>query len=76
MADPLLDAQAVAEILGLPVDHVYKLAREGRVPHLRFGRTLRFRAEAITRWLEETERGTGGRAGSPTRGAEQRKPLA
>lgn len=37
------------------VDHIYKLAREQRIPHLRFGRALRFRTEAITRWLEEEE---------------------
>jgi excisionase family DNA binding protein len=41
----------------VPVDHVYKLAREQRIPHLKFGRSLRFRFEAITRWLEDDERG-------------------
>jgi hypothetical protein len=30
-----------------------------RIPHLRFGRTYRFRAEAIERWLKEEERGNG-----------------
>ena len=38
-----------------------QLAREGRVPHLRLGRTLRFRAEAIDEWLREQERGHGAR---------------
>jgi excisionase family DNA binding protein len=54
----LLDAVQVAEMLGMRVDYVYTLARQDRIPHLRFGRTLRFRAEAIDRWLEESERGT------------------
>jgi excisionase family DNA binding protein len=54
----LLDAGQVAEKLAMQKDYVYALARENRIPHLRFGRTLRFRAEAIDRWLEESERGT------------------
>lgn len=59
MADRLLRAEDVAERLQLRIDHIYKLAREGQIPHLRFGRTLRFRSEAINRWLEEEERGNG-----------------
>jgi excisionase family DNA binding protein len=61
MADRLLDAEQVADLLGLRVDHIYKLARQGRIPHLRFGRVLRFRVESIDRWLEEQERGSNGR---------------
>jgi excisionase family DNA binding protein len=45
----------VAELLGMRVDFIYRLARRGEIPHLRFGRTLRFRSEAINRWLEERE---------------------
>jgi excisionase family DNA binding protein len=56
----LLDAGQVAERLQMRVDFVYALARQERIPHLRFGRTLRFRAEAIDRWLEESERGSLG----------------
>ena len=59
MADRLLRAEDVAERLQLRVDHIYKLAREGQIPHLRFGRSLRFRSEAITRWLEEQEQSNG-----------------
>jgi excisionase family DNA binding protein len=55
----LLTAPQVSEVLALPVDHVYRLVREGRIPHLRFGRTVRFRAEAVQRWLEAEERGNG-----------------
>ena len=59
MADPLLRAEDVAERLGMTTDFIYRLAREGRIPHLRFGRSLRFRSEAITRWLEEQEQSNG-----------------
>ena len=55
MAEPLLDAPQVAEILGMRVDFIYALARRGEIPHLRFGRTLRFRAEAIETWLRDQE---------------------
>jgi excisionase family DNA binding protein len=58
---PLLDAPKVAELIGMRVDYVYALARREEIPYLKFGRTLRFRAEAITRWLEEQERGNGRR---------------
>jgi excisionase family DNA binding protein len=61
VSDRLLTAEDVAQILGMRTDFIYRLAREGRIPHLRFGRTLRFRAEAIETWLEEQERGNGRR---------------
>lgn len=57
-APQLLDAEQVAEIIGMRVEHVYALSRRGQIPHLRFGRTLRFRAEAIDAWLRAAERGT------------------
>lgn len=58
VADRLLSAPEVAERLQLTTDFVYALARRGEIPHLRFGRTLRFRAEAIDQWLRESEQAT------------------
>lgn len=55
MTDRLLTAEDVAEILGMRVDFIYALARRGEIPHLRFGRTLRFRGEALDTWLREQE---------------------
>lgn len=60
----LLNAEDIAEMLGMRVDYVYALTRRGAIPHLRFGRTLRFRAEAIEAWLEELE-SDGGQARPP-----------
>jgi excisionase family DNA binding protein len=57
-AGRLLTADEVAEIIGMRVDYVYALSRRGQIPHLRFGRTLRFRAEAIEAWLGAAERGS------------------
>lgn len=54
----LLTAEEVAEIIGMRVDYVYALSRRNQIPHLRFGRTLRFRADAIQAWLRAAERGT------------------
>lgn len=55
----LLTAEEVAEIIGMRVDYVYALTRRQQIPHLRFGRTLRFRSEAIEAWLRASERGSG-----------------
>ena len=51
----LLNAEDVAEIIGMRVDYVYALTRRDAIPYLRFGRTLRFREEAIEAWLEKLE---------------------
>jgi excisionase family DNA binding protein len=40
-------------------EFVYKLAREGRIPHLRLGRSVRFRGEALQRWIEQEEAANG-----------------
>jgi len=62
----LLTAEDIAEMLGMRVDYVYALTRRDAIPHLRFGRTLRFRPEAIEGWLEELE--AAGGQGRPSRG--------
>ena len=62
MTDRLLKVSEVAELLQLRTDRVYALTRAGEIPCLRFGRTLRFRAEAIERWLEEQEQTNNGRS--------------
>jgi excisionase family DNA binding protein len=61
MSVRLLTAEDVAELIGMTTDFVYALTRRDQIPHLRFGRTVRYRPEAITRWLEEQERGNGRR---------------
>jgi excisionase family DNA binding protein len=62
MTGRLLRAEDVAELIGMRVDFVYAACRRGEIPHLRFGRTLRFRAEAIEEWLREQERSSNGKA--------------
>jgi excisionase family DNA binding protein len=53
----LLEAEEVARYLGMRTDWVYREVRVGRLPHIRLGRTLRFRRESIDAWLESRERG-------------------
>ena len=39
---------------------VYSEVRAGRLPHVRLGRYIRFRADAIDSWIEQIERGGAG----------------
>jgi len=54
----LLDADAVAATLGVSKDWIYAEVRAGRIPHLRLGRNVRFRAQSIDHWIAELETGS------------------
>lgn len=52
----LLGAEEVALVLGVPTGFVYALARRGELPTVRIGeRYVRFRSEALERWITEQE---------------------
>ena len=51
----LLTAEEVAYLLGMGVDWVYAQTRKGRIPHIRLGRSVRYRRQAILDWLEKKE---------------------
>lgn len=51
----LLQPTEVAERLGVPTSWVYAEARAGRIPHVRLGRYVRFRADAIDEWVAALE---------------------
>jgi excisionase family DNA binding protein len=53
----LLTADDVAELLGVGKDWLYAEVRANRIPHVRLGRSVRFRAESIEQWIRELERG-------------------
>lgn len=38
-------------------DWVYEQTRKGRIPHIRLGRSVRYRRTAILAWLERIEDG-------------------
>jgi excisionase family DNA binding protein len=52
----LLTAAEVAERLCVTPGWVYAATRANRLPHVRLGRYVRFRADAIDRWLADLER--------------------
>ncbi|HEY6638602.1 MAG TPA: helix-turn-helix domain-containing protein [Solirubrobacterales bacterium] len=56
MADRLLDADQVAQILGVPKSWVYAASRKGELPTVTLGRYRRYRREAVESWIEGQER--------------------
>jgi excisionase family DNA binding protein len=48
--EPLWDALEVARRLGIHRTRLYHLVRQGRIPHLRVGRLVRFDPKAIRIW--------------------------
>jgi excisionase family DNA binding protein len=57
VSDRLLNADDVAALTGLKRNWVYAETRAGRIPHIKLGRTYRYRRESIERWLTAIERG-------------------
>jgi excisionase family DNA binding protein len=51
----LLTTVEVAALLGVRTSWVYDRARNGGIPHVRLGRHVRFRLEAVEAWIEELE---------------------
>jgi excisionase family DNA binding protein len=52
---PLLTADDVAQMLRVKRSWVYAAARQDQIPHVRLGRYIRFREEAVERWLAGRE---------------------
>lgn len=55
MSGPLLKADQVAKLLGVPTSWVYEQSRKGSIPTVALGRYRRYRAEAIAEWVKEHE---------------------
>jgi excisionase family DNA binding protein len=53
----LLSIDRVAELLGTSPRHIRRLVAQRRIPHHKVGGLVRFRVEAIERWLADNERG-------------------
>lgn len=53
----LLDADDVAAALGVSRDWIYAEVRAGRIPHVRLGRNVRFRSQAVEDWIAGLESG-------------------
>ena len=59
MTDRLLTAAEVAELLSVPKSWPLEQARADAIPHVRIGRYVRFRREAVLAWVDGLERGGG-----------------
>lgn len=51
--DSLLTVAEAAQRLTISAKKLYRLAAQGRIPHVRLGRSLRFRRADLDRWLEQ-----------------------
>lgn len=52
----LVDANAIAEYLGVSYQTVCRWAGERRIPSVKIGGALRFKMSAIEHWVSENER--------------------
>jgi excisionase family DNA binding protein len=55
--DRLLTAPEVAELLAVPERWVRDHSRSGLIPHIRLGRYVRYRSDAVLAWIGEQEHG-------------------
>ena len=51
--DEALDAQEVAELLGVSQKKIYRLAASGVLPSFRIGKAIRFDAQDLAEWLRK-----------------------
>jgi excisionase family DNA binding protein len=59
---PLIDAKAAGQLLGVPHTWLLAQARAGRIPHHRLGHYVRFSADDLKQWLQDTRIGDGCRS--------------
>jgi excisionase family DNA binding protein len=58
----LVDAAAVAELLGVPVSWVREQTRSGFLPHVQLGRYVRYRLSVVEVWIAEQSKAGQARA--------------
>lgn len=58
-ADRLLEADEVAELLGVPVRWVREHTRSGSIPHVPLGRYVRYDRGDVLAWVESLKTGGG-----------------
>jgi excisionase family DNA binding protein len=50
--EPLLDADQVAELLGVKASEVYAQARAGKIPSVKLGKYRKFSPPQLKKWLD------------------------
>lgn len=66
-ADTLLTAEEVAALLQVTCAWVYAQTRRHRIPHLRLGRYVRYRREALDAWIRQVELSSTSPVSAPAR---------
>jgi hypothetical protein len=66
---PLLDAHAAGALLGVPATWMLAEARADRIPHIRFGRYVRYDATELEAWWRARARGPWRDRGAASRAA-------
>ena len=49
-----LTAKDIADKIGCTVQHIYKMAEKGKIPHYRIGAFIRFPADVIETYILKT----------------------
>jgi len=54
---PLLDAEGAAELLGLSVSKIREMCTKDEIPHIPFGRSIRFDPNGLKLWWGKLQKG-------------------
>jgi excisionase family DNA binding protein len=57
----LLTPTEIADLLGVKTSTVYQWTHQGFIPHVKLGRLVRFREQAVSEWVDK--RSEAGRVG-------------
>lgn len=57
LSEPLLDVADAAALLSVRRSWIYEAVRDGRLPHLKIGRHLRFLRSDLERWVVAQRQG-------------------
>jgi len=60
--EPLIDCEKAAELLGIHPKTLQQMARQGRIPAKKVGRSWRFRTSELDAWLRSPSVNCGGYA--------------
>jgi excisionase family DNA binding protein len=58
---PLLTAKETAKILSISKRSLWTLTNNGAIPHIRFGRSIRYDPSDLARWIAKQKRKTAGK---------------
>ena len=51
----LLNAQEIADLLGVKKSTIYQWTHQGFIPHVKIGKLVRFKVNTVVNWVNERE---------------------